>query len=398
MPAQPPPPAAAPPPPSEEEPLPSAGEPAFGPPPYRIALVADAVPYASALMAMLRANLDRGGAFVLDGARPAATLRVGSHGATLYLPAGVPGGPFERSFPVAGHAAAAARARALASDLHRFYLGEPGPYQTRIAFVAGTSTNPQGRHIFTLNFDGTDVRRVSGTEGPNLLPAWSSAGDVIYTGYVGGGPVLLLRPAGWGHAQLLGVGRDLNTGAAFSPDGQTIAVSQGVNGNTDIYLLDRQGRVRRRLTNHPGIDISPSWSPTGEELAFVSDRGGSPQVYRVSLRDGLAHRLTKSGFYNQEPAWCPRHGSRQIAYTHRYSGSRYEVHLLDADTGESSRLTFDGGQNIGPSWSPDCRLLVYSAGRLGLWVISGDGRHRRQLYNGRARSPAWSPVLPSQTM
>ena len=35
----------------------------------------------------------------------------------------------------------------------------------------------------------------------------------------------------------------------------------------------------RRLTNHPGIDITPTWSPSGTQIAFTSDRTGTPQIY-----------------------------------------------------------------------------------------------------------------------
>jgi Tol biopolymer transport system component len=106
--------------------------------------------------------------------------------------------------------------------------------------------------------------------------------------------------------------------------------------------------------------------------------GGDPQL------------LTTSGNYNQEPDWCGRRGSSAIAYTRRYPNERYEVHVVDADSGEDRRLTQDGGVNKSPSWAPDCSLIVFTAGETGLHLISPDGRQRRQLYRGRALTPAWS--------
>jgi len=383
---------------SDEEPFsPVPGAPrGLGSPPFRLAVLADPSPpdHLVQLVQLLRENLRRGGAFIVDKAPvPWSTVRVGTHGATLYIPASAPGGPHERSFKLATREPGRA-ARALASAMHRFYVGQPGPYFTRIAFIAGTGASLRARHVFTINFDGTGIRRVSDEHQPNLLPAWSTRGDLVYTAFVDGVPALVLRPADGAAPQLLARQRDLNTGAAFSPDGRSIAVSQSVDGNTDIYLLNRRGVVLRRLTDQPGIDISPSWSPRGDELAFVSDRGGSPQIYRLSLGGGEVRRLTGSGFYNQEPAWCTRLGSRRIAYTHRYSGSRYEIHLLDADTGRSDRLTFGGGENTSPGWSPDCSLVLYAAKDRGLWLISPDGGRPHRVYSGTARSPAWSPRLP----
>jgi Tol biopolymer transport system component len=79
-----------------------------------------------------------------------------------------------------------------------------------------------------------------------------------------------------------------------------------------------------------------------------------------------------------------------IAYTHRYSGARFEIHTLDIHSGKISALTRDGGQNTDPSWSPNCRLVVYSAGRRGLWTITADGERKWQIYRGTAHAPAWS--------
>ena len=363
----------------------------LGPPPYRLAVTANppVTHDLRRLVASLKHNLRRAGAFEVTSSS-AATLRVGSRAATLHVPT-PEGRNAGTTFDLAPRQAE--RGRVLASDLHRFYTGLAGPYRTRIAFIAGTPAAPRARHVFTVSFDGADLSRVSDQHSLNLLPAWSRQGDLVYTAFVVGSPLVVLRPAGQSDVQLLGHGRGLNTGPAFSPDGQQIAVSQSVDGNTDIYLVDRHGVVLRRLTRHRGIDISPAFSPAARELAFVSDRGGSPQIYRMSLETGEVRRLTIRGSYNQEPSWCPLRGSRRIAYTHRHPGSRYEIHLLDADTGASTRLTRTGGKNTSPSWSPDCRFLVFASKGRGLWMVAPDGSQLHKLHAGRARSPAWSPPL-----
>ena len=45
--------------------------------------------------------------------------------------------------------------------------------------------------------------------------------------------------------------------------------------------MNRDGSDLRRLTNNPGIDITPTWSPSGTQIAFTSDRSGTPQIYVV---------------------------------------------------------------------------------------------------------------------
>ena len=47
------------------------------------------------------------------------------------------------------------------------------------------------------------------------------------------------------------------------------------DGNSEIYVMNRNGSGVRRLTNNAASDSTPTWSPTGTQIAFTSDRSGS---------------------------------------------------------------------------------------------------------------------------
>ena len=49
-------------------------------------------------------------------------------------------------------------------------------------------------------------------------------------------------------------------------------VSKGkkAGGNNDIYVMDKEGKNLRQLTDHPSDDQYPKWSPAGKQTAFVS--------------------------------------------------------------------------------------------------------------------------------
>jgi Tol biopolymer transport system component len=59
----------------------------------------------------------------------------------------------------------------------------------------------------------------------------------------------------------------------FSPDGSLIAFVCGEiddsGENLEIYLMDKDGQNRRRITNRPGTDRYVSWSPDGKYLIYT---------------------------------------------------------------------------------------------------------------------------------
>jgi TolB protein len=181
-------------------------------------------------------------------------------------------------------------------------------------------------------------------------------------------------------------------GAAFSPDGQRIAVTLSESGNAEIYVLDRSGAILKQLTNTPFIDTSPTWSPDGSRIAFVSDRDGSPQIWVMAADGSGQRRVTRQGNYNQTPKWIPRKDSPPlVAFTARDNNLVYDIFTVDVDTGNIARITQGHGSNRSPTWAPDGRALAYESSRGGIWISTADGRTEKQVYTGNATTPAWSP-------
>jgi len=272
-------------------------------------------------------------------------------------------------------------------EVVKYFTKERGIFNTKIAFVSG-SGRKRVSQIYVMDFDGYGVHRASKTGKQNILPAWGPGGQLVYTSFMWRNPDLYAVRGR--RAYRISRQPGLNTGAAFSPDGSKLAVTMSKDGNSEIYLINRSGKVLRRLTNNPAIDASPSWSPNGAKIAFVSNRGGSPQIYVMTAGGGGARRLTFKGNYNQEPDWCPRKGSNLVAFTARAGSGGYDVFTVDAAKGDVKRLTQGQGSNKSPSWAPNGRLIVFSSSRGGLWLMDADGYNQHRIYRGGASTPAWS--------
>jgi tricorn protease len=57
----------------------------------------------------------------------------------------------------------------------------------------------------------------------------------------------------------------------ISPNGQLIAFTGEYDGNMDVYVVSVDGGDPKRLTWHPGVDIT-GWSNDGMKVVFTSGR------------------------------------------------------------------------------------------------------------------------------
>lgn len=278
-------------------------------------------------------------------------------------------------------------AHRFANEIVKYYTKRSGPFLSRIAFASGNPSQKRSQ-VYVMDYDGYGISKVSKTGALNVLPAIGRGGRIAWTSFLWRNPDLYIR-RGSGRPQRISRRQGLNTGAAFSPDGSKIALTLSMDGNAEIYVIDTNGNMVRRLTNDPGIDTSPTWSPSGGQIAFVSNRGGSPQIYVMSAGGGGARRLTFTGSYNQEPDWCPRGDTPLVAFTARDDAGSYDIFTINTKSGALKRLTQGQGKNKSPSWSPDGRLVVFSSSRGGLWISNADGLNQHRI-SKFGETPSWS--------
>lgn len=286
-------------------------------------------------------------------------------------------------------------AHRIADALITHYTGEKGLFQSRIAYV---QRRGRSKDVCVMDVDGHNATCVVRNNFINLLPTWDGGGALLFTSYLSGNTDLFRIDLASAHITPVSQTPGLNSGASVAPDGRRIALTLSKDGNSEIYVVDRDGKHPRRLTSEPwAIDSSPSWSPDGKRIAFVSDRTGNPQLYLMDADGGNQRRLTFQGNYNQTPAWSPR-GDR-IAFTARDERNVFDVFTIEVASGRIQRITQDQGNNEEPTWAPNGRLLAFSSDRQGskaIWLSDPQGNNQRRISQGAAAclAPAWSALMP----
>ena len=100
-----------------------------------------------------------------------------------------------------------------------------------------------------------------------------------------------------------------------SPDGKTLAYTlttytfEENKGNTDIYLIDADGKNLRPLKNSDKNEIEPKFAPDGKSVAFVRDG----QIWQCNLDGSNEKRLTN--IYTQASGFEWSSDEKKILFT-----------------------------------------------------------------------------------
>ena len=179
-----------------------------------------------------------------------------------------------------------------------------------------------------------------------------------------------------------------------------IAFTSGKDGNSEIYVMDADGKNQRRLTHHPADDGWPSWSPDGQKIAFSSYRnGGNIQIFVMDSDGQNPIRLTNEA-NDKNPAWSP--DGKKIAFDgygeKGLPGAVWtiQIYVMDSDGKNRKRLTDGPAHNLNPSWSPDSQRIAFESTRhvaTEIYVMNADGTKQERLTNNGVadEDPSWSP-------
>jgi Tol biopolymer transport system component len=152
---------------------------------------------------------------------------------------------------------------------------------------------------------------------------------------------------------------------AYSPDGSRIAFASDRTGSPEIWLSNPRGGTLVQLTVLSSSWVgSPRWSPDGSEIAFDSATEGKVDIYVAGLATRHVRRLTNHAGDNMVPSWS-RDG-KWVYFASERSG-RFEIWRVQANTAESvtipaTQVTRGGG--FCPVESHDGRYLYFTKARI----------------------------------
>ena len=303
--------------------------------------------------------------------------------------------------------------------------------------------SPDGRYLLAPDSIGSGpfsivvANAVTGEKRQLTAPPVDTLGDVAVRVSPDGGRIAVTRVAAEGQAEILlydvtanwsGVverGRLKADGAAFSaspvwtPDGEAILFSAGVESKTEIWAArldalgdphriqsgieaasvsdvreDAEGAwrmvyglgafdldiIRVPLTKHGDLpvedsdarreavaatsyrEVAPRLSPEGTRLAYISDRSGSQQIWVMELAGAEPRKLTdiEDGVLSA-PRWSPD-GKRVLFHSVRSDGAH--IYTVSVEDGAVEPIVEADG-SFAPEWTQDGRWIYFTSAQPG---------------------------------
>lgn len=195
------------------------------------------------------------------------------------------------------------------------------PDGSRVVFQSNRSGNLD---IWVMNADGSEQTQLTDNPEPDYIAAWSGDGkSITFTswrkeaGDADRAPhIYTMNVDGSDERRLIKESTNTSEGANWSADGRHIVFSRkpGELG-ADVFIADADGSNEKRLTNEHEKNIyngSPSFSPDGKWIAFYSDDTKSAALVVMDV-EGNQRRTVLAEGYNWYPKWSP--DSQWLTYT-----------------------------------------------------------------------------------
>jgi Tol biopolymer transport system component len=207
------------------------------------------------------------------------------------------------------------------------------PDSQKIIYVSFIRYGQSNDEVFTMDMDGRNQVRMTENFVTDGNPVFSTDGKFIAfdSSKESNSQIFIMEADGKNQKQLT-YGDSNNSSPSFSPDGKKIAYAsftfseQGVKSN--ICVVDLKTGVITQLTDNGFMNSNPSFSPNGKLIVFDSNRDGNSEIYIMESDGKNQTRLTNNTFMDAEPMFMP--DGRSIVFSgHRSADDDIGVYVMD---------------------------------------------------------------------
>jgi Tol biopolymer transport system component len=255
-----------------------------------------------------------------------------------------------------------------------------------------------------MNGDGSNQRQLTETSVTDFYPSISVDGRLLAFSSIRDVRRFDIYLMAIQSGNILRVTRNMgdNYAPEISPDGTRIVFVSTFGGGQDIWVMDADGSNLAQLTFTEADDIDPTWSPDGQQIAFASNRNGLTDLYVMNADGSNVRQMTFDVNLGGRSDWS--NDGRHFTFYAGPAGDK-NIYIMSAEcvlpsappgcSAAPQQLT-DGGNNKGPSFSPDGQWITFAANNGGdndVYIMRIDGSELQRLTTSPWADwqPRWGP-------
>jgi Tol biopolymer transport system component len=261
----------------------------------------------------------------------------------------------------------------------------------RIVFSANKDGNED---IYSINLDGSDLKRLTDNPGSDLYPCVSpDAKKILYSSDIKGvWQIMVMNWDGTDKKQLT-FSADRCGDPAWSFDGKQIYFEIFLEENWELYKMNADGSNIKRLTINPTVyDWHPYGLSSENKILYESGILENYDLYIMNDDGTNIKKLTEYDFNKRVPSMSKN--GRYIVFQGRAPEDKfYNVYIMDADGKNLKRLTEDSTEYGHAIISPDNHFITFEgllAGQKRLFIMKLDGSEKRQV----TTNEDYSTIMP----
>ena len=189
-------------------------------------------------------------------------------------------------------------------SLGQNYSPSWSPDGSKIAFISERKS--ENGHIFIMNSDGSNQKKISKSISWEYSPSWSPDGTKIAFISTQADKYKSLNIMDIDGSNILKISNNLSNDSSpsWSPDGSKIAFTSTkpeINNpniqQRDIYIVDISTLKQNKISDYYSRDTSISWSPDGNKLIFTSTDLDKKEMLLLSInKDGTDKKQIFNGY------------------------------------------------------------------------------------------------------
>jgi TolB protein len=161
-------------------------------------------------------------------------------------------------------------------------------------FIAFGSKNDGDTEIYVMTSDGKNETQLTNNFVDDDRPEWSPDGNEIYYGHSGLNREWNLYKINIDNRTIEQVVFEDSSSPAVSPDGKYILYDSKMNKKFGIHIVDNKGKITNLLTSAEHQYSGAEWSVDGSKIVYQSNESGNNEVYIMDKDGGQKKRLTFS--------------------------------------------------------------------------------------------------------